>query len=101
MDLEIFLDWAVQNGYKPGLLLDRIDNDGNYEPNNCRWVTMKEQGNNRRDNKLITYKGVTMTQTQWADSLGINPMTLALRLKNWPLAKALETPRQAKNSRSR
>lgn len=101
LDLEIFLDWAVQNGYKPGLLLDRIDNDGNYEPNNCRWVTMKEQGNNRRDNKLITYKGVTMTQTQWADSLGINPMTLALRLKNWPLAKALETPRQAKNSRSR
>lgn len=99
-DLETFIKWAENNGYKPGLLLDRKDNDGNYEPSNCRWTTMKEQANNRRNNKLITYKGVTMTQAQWAEFIGIEPMTLSCRLKRgWPIDKALETPLQTEYSR--
>ena len=50
-DFMAFYDWSMDNGYKPGLTIDRINNDGNYEPNNCRWTTMKVQNNNRRKRK--------------------------------------------------
>lgn len=92
-DLENFLAWANTSGYKEGLSIDRKDNDGNYEPSNCRWSTMREQGNNRRNNRLITHNGKTLTFTQWARAIGIHPMSLTWRLKKgWSLEKALETP---------
>lgn len=50
-DFSAFYEWAINNGYKEGLTIDRINNNGNYEPNNCRWVTRAEQNRNKRYNK--------------------------------------------------
>lgn len=84
-----FRDWSMLNGYNDTLTIDRIDNNGNYEPNNCRWVNNKTQSNNRRDNCFITYLGETLTISQWGDRLGIDPKTIRARYKvyNLPLEK--------------
>ena len=72
-----FHDWAISNGYKDGLSLDRIDTNGNYEPRNCRWVTQKEQCNNMTSNVFLTYKGVRKSQNQWAEYLGVSGEAIA------------------------
>lgn len=89
-----FADWSMENGFKEGLSIDRIDNNKGYSPDNCRWVTMKVQGNNRRSNRLITYKGKTQTMAQWADELGMNYRTLKSRINQmkWSIEEAFETP---------
>ena len=90
---EAFRDWALANGYQDDLTLDRKDNDGSYSPENCRWITMKEQQNNRRNNRLITFNGRTQTMSQWADENGIKRETVWLRLKKgWPIERALTEP---------
>lgn len=63
---EKFCEWSINNGYKEELSIDRIDFNGNYEPDNCRWATMLEQENNKRNNINITYKGETKTLKQWS-----------------------------------
>lgn len=75
-----FKEWAISNGYKDNLTLDRIDNNKGYCPENCRWVSMQVQINNTRQNHNITYKGDTKTLRQWADVLGISYSTLRSRL---------------------
>lgn len=79
-DKTSFYKWAIEQGYREGLTLDRIDNDKGYSPENCRWVDYKVQGNNTRRNHLITYKGQTKTMKQWSEELGINYSTLRNRL---------------------
>ena len=76
-----FYNWSINNGYKEGLTIDRINNDGNYEPSNCRWITRKEQNRNYRKNHLLTYKGETLCLADIADKYGINRGTLLYRLK--------------------
>lgn len=85
-----FKEWALSNGYSDTLTLDRINVDGNYEPSNCRWITIQEQQYNKRTNHLITYNGKTQTVTEWADERGINRSTLFRRLEiGWCIGRAL------------
>jgi len=78
--------------FKKSLTLERIDNDKGYSKENCKWATKKEQANNRGNNKLITYQGVTLTAKQWSEKKGIPYGTLLARLrKGWSLYHALET----------
>ena len=87
-----FKDWALSNGYVDGLSLDRIDYNGNYEPSNCRWVTMKEQENNKRNNKLLEFNGVVLTQSEWSDLVEIPVHVIHNRLlRGWSVKRALTT----------
>lgn len=70
LSFEPFLAWALGAGWQKGLDLDRIDNDGDYAPDNCRFVTRRENVNNRRKTRLITVDGVTHPSTVWADLIG-------------------------------
>lgn len=90
---EAFFKWAQENGYREGLSLERINVDGNYEPSNCKWVTMKVQNRNKRDNNVIEFRGERLCMQDWANRLGIERCTLDKRLKNWSLEKALTTPK--------
>lgn len=88
-----FYDWAMTNGYRDDLTLDRIDVNGNYEPSNCRWVTQKEQQNNRRNNHYIEYNGEKLTAKQFSEKYNLNYSTLITRLhRNWSIERILNTP---------
>lgn len=69
---EPFCEWALENGYQEGLDLDRRDNDGNYSPENCRWITRRENVNNRRNTIMIDVDGTVLPETVWSERLGID-----------------------------
>ena len=85
-----FIKWALENGYADNLTIDRIDCNKGYSPENCRWVSMEVQQNNKRNNRLITYKGKTQTIAQWSRDLEIPFKTIQYRLdKQMPVEKIL------------
>lgn len=88
--VDAFYDWAMKHGYKDGLTLDRINPKGNYEPSNCRWITMSAQQSNRSDRHNLTYNGRTLSITEWSEILKIPRSTLSNRIRaGWSIERAL------------
>lgn len=77
-----------------GLTLDRIDNNKGYYKENCRLVSRKEQGRNRRSNNIVTFNGESLTLTEWSERTGIGFYTIRMRIhrSHWSIEKALTTP---------
>jgi len=80
-DFLTFYTWALTNGYKDNLTIERIDNNGNYEPSNCTWIKASEQQKNRNCCNKIIYRGKTQNITAWAKEFGLARNTLYNRLK--------------------
>jgi len=92
---ETFRDWALSHGYADNLTIDRINYNGNYCPENCRWITNKEQQSNKSTNKFIEYNGERLTHTQWSERLGGGRCLVHHRLMmGWSEMAAVSTPRQ-------
>lgn len=86
-----FEQWAILNGYKSTLTIERLDVNGGYNPSNCTWATQKQQQRNKRNNHTIDYNGETHTVAEWAEICGINKSTLYGRLNThgWSIEDAL------------
>ena len=101
-DFSSFYKWAMENGYSEELTLDRINNDGNYEPNNCRWTNHKEQMNNTSRNHVISFNGKTQNLTQWAEEYGLSYNLLRDRLMlGWTFDDALNVQPSTKNKQEK
>jgi ribosomal protein L19 len=91
---ENFWAFVADIGDRPaGRTLNRIDNDGNYEPGNCNWATQKEQSANQSCKRVLTFNGLTLTITQWAQKTGLTAFALRKRIRNgWSVERTLTEP---------
>ena len=81
-DFKSFYNWAIANGYSDNLQIDRINNDGDYEPGNCRWLTAINNLNNTSRSVIIRHNGETHTVSEWTRITGINEKTMRNRIKS-------------------
>lgn len=92
-DFVSFYEWSIDNGYDEILTLDRKDVDGDYSPDNCRWVTNFEQQSNKRNNRVIECNGEKHILNEWARITRLNAQTIAWRIdRGWGVEEALYTP---------
>ena len=91
-DFTKFRDWAMSHGYADNLSIDRIDVNGNYEPENCRWTEMKTQQRNKSNNTFVEYQGEKITLAEAAEKTGINMTTLWRRYHHGDRGKILFRP---------
>ena len=91
-DFMNFYNWAMSHNYNDTLTIDRIDVNGNYEPNNCRWSTAKQQARNKRNNRYITINGETHCLSEWCEFYNIPVTRVECRLNKlgWSITEALE-----------
>ena len=100
LKFENFHYWAINNGFKKELTLERIDVNGNYCPENCTWITMEQQAKNKRNSKIITYNGLTMNVAEWSRYLGLGKETVRERLKKgWNIQDALSPKKRSREGR--
>ena len=91
-DFMNFYNWAIANGYTDKLTIDRIDNDGNYCPENCKWSTYKEQCRNKSNNRIICINGIEKTLVEWSELSGIDRTTIYRRIKaSWDEKRFIKT----------
>lgn len=91
--VDAFIDWALANGYRDDLTIDRIDNEKGYSPENCRWATYSEQARNTRRTRYVTYQGITKSLADWCDELNLPYDNMHDRIvdKGWSAEKAFTT----------
>lgn len=100
-DPETFVLWSIENGYDEGLTIDRVDNNGNYCPENCRWATKAENNQNRRSSRYYTYNGKTQNLQKWCDEYNASRSMVDKRLQlGWEFDKALLTPKKTRDQES-
>jgi len=100
MTFEPFYRWAISTGYRKGLTIERVDNNGDYEPSNCTWIHRKDQVNNRRGLHLIFFNGEERTLSSWARKIGITQSSLRHRLNNgWSISEALTIKKHGKKAK--
>lgn len=93
LNFEVFYDWALSNGYEDNLSINRIDNDKGYSPDNCNFVTRKEQMNNQQKTIYLTCNEITQCLSKWSNETGINADTIRSRINaGWSDNEALNTP---------
>ena len=103
-DFQEFWDWSMAHGYADDLSIDRINNDGNYTPDNCRWATSLIQANNSRHCRMLEFNGESHSVSEWSRITGIPRHTISNRINTygWPVEKALTVPNGAgKRGRSK
>ena len=89
-NFESFKKWALENGYNDTLSIDRIDNDGDYSPENCRWVSKSAQNSNKRNNIILEINGESLHVSAWSRKSGVKCSTIRERLKRgWPAYEAV------------